>query len=73
MNSVTFGKRRYHEHPDMEKWCHENIGKGGWTWETPKTWEGMNEQVWVVHSMFGNTTFAFKNQRDYTMFILRWL
>jgi hypothetical protein len=28
--------------------------------------------AWTIHSMFGNTTFAFKNKRHYTWFILRW-
>lgn len=73
MNKITFGKDRYHQHPDMEAWCHKHIGKGGWTWGEPKTWEGLNDQVWVMYSMFGNTTFVFKEDRHYTMFILYWL
>ena len=71
-NWFTFGKDRYHLNGTMEKWCHENIGKGGWTYSTPKTWEGMEDKIWVMHSMFGNTTFDFKESRDLTMFLLRW-
>ena len=69
---VTFGKDRYHQHTIMEQWCHKNIGKGGWTYSTPKTWEGMDDKVWIVHSMFGNTTFAFKEPKHLTMFLLKW-
>lgn len=69
---ITFGKDRYHEHGRMEYWCEKNIGPGGWTWGTPETWEGMGDKTWVIHSMFGNTTFAFKDPRHYTLFVLRW-
>jgi hypothetical protein len=68
---ITFGKDRYHQHPEMEQWCHQNVGTGGWSYDTPKTWEGMNK-VWVMHSMFGNTTYCFKDSKDLTMFLLRW-
>lgn len=69
---ITFGKDKYHLHPEMESWCHKNIGRGGWTYDTPKTWEGMGDKIWVMHSMFGNTTFVFKDQKHYTLFVLRW-
>ena len=69
---ITFGKDRYHEHTDMESWCHKNIGPGGWSYASPKTWEGMGDKIWIMHSMFGNTTFAFKDPRHYTLFVLRW-
>jgi hypothetical protein len=70
---ITFGKERYWQHPDMEQWCHEHVGTGGWSYQTPETWEGMNGKIWVMHSMFGNTTFAFKDAKHLTMFLLRWL
>lgn len=73
MNEITFGKDRYHEHLDMEKWCYKNIGKGGWSWGTPKTWEGMDDKIWTMNSAFGNTTFAFKEQKHYNWFVLRWI
>lgn len=72
MNEITFGKRRYHEIGAMEYWCAEHIGKGGWTYDTPKTWKGLDNKVWVMYSMFGNTTFAFKEAKDFTFFVLRW-
>ena len=63
-NSITFGKDRYHQHLEMEDWCHQFIGEGGWTWGEPATWEGMGNKVWIMYSMFGNTTFAFKDKRQ---------
>lgn len=69
---ITFSKNRYHENGAMERWCAEHIGKGGWTYDTPKSWEGMDGKVWVMHSMFGNTTFAFRDPKHLTMFLLRW-
>lgn len=69
---ITFGKDRYHQHGEMEEWCHTHIGKGGWLWGSPKTWEGLDDKIWIMHSTFGNTTFAFKDARHYTLFVLRW-
>lgn len=69
---ITFGKDRYHLNAVMEYWCADHIGKGGWTYATPETWEGMDGKIWVMHSMFGNTTFAFKDPKHLTLFILRW-
>lgn len=72
MNTVDFGKAHYHLNGEMEKWCRENVGNGGWTYSTPNTWEGMDGKIWIMHSMFGHTTFAFKEDSDMTAFILKW-
>lgn len=69
---ITFGKDRYHLNGEMERWCHDNIGKGGWSYDTPKTWDGMGGRVWAMHSLFGHTTFVFKDSKHLTMFLLRW-
>jgi hypothetical protein len=69
---ITFGKDRYHQHPEMEQWCRDYVGEGGWSYATPKTWEGMGDKIWIMHSMFGNTTYCFKDPKQLTMFILRW-
>jgi hypothetical protein len=70
---ITFGKNRYHLHPEMEQWCRDNIGPGAWTFDRPKTWEGKGSKIWVIYSMgFGDITFAFKNPEDATAFVLRW-
>jgi hypothetical protein len=72
MNFYTFGKDRYHLNGEMEQWCRENIGQGGWSYANPKTWEGMNGKIWVMSSMFGNTKFSFKDPKHLTLFLLRW-
>ena len=69
---ITFGKDRYHLNGEMERWCRDNVGEGGWHYDTPKSWAGMGGKIWSIHSMFGNTTFAFKEAKHLTMFILRW-
>jgi hypothetical protein len=72
MNYITFGKDRYHLQGEMQAWCDKNIGQGLWIGEQyPKDWTGMPD--WTIHSMFGSTTFAFKDARNYTLFILRWI
>lgn len=72
MNAITFNNTRYHLNGAMEYWCAEHVGMGGWHYDTPKSWAGMGDKVWSMNSMFGNTTFAFKHERDYTWFVLRW-
>jgi hypothetical protein len=69
---ITFGKDCYHLNGEMEQWCRDNVGNGGWTYGSPATWEGMEGKIWTMHSMFGNTTFCFKEAKHLTMFILRW-
>ena len=69
---ITFGKDRYHLNGEMEQWCKDNVGPGKWIGGTLKTWEGMEPNVWVIESMFGNTTFSFKDPKHLTHFLLRW-
>jgi hypothetical protein len=72
MSYITFGKERYHEHGRMEYWCSKHFGPGNWISEpVVKDWNGMQVN-WTIHSMFGNTTFSFKDPKDCVMFILRW-
>jgi hypothetical protein len=72
MHWIAFDKDRYHQHREMENWCRQYIGEGGWSFDIPKTWEGMAGKSWVMHSMFGRTTFAFKEQKDFNWFLLKW-
>lgn len=69
---IKFSKRRYHEQDDMHAWCIKNIGKGGWSYTTPSSWDELHERRWVMHSMFGSTTFAFRHSDDATAFKLVW-
>jgi len=69
---ITFGKDRYHQHIEMENWCSSKFGPGNWISERiVKDWEGM-QVTWTIHSMFGNTTFSFKDPKHLTLFLLVW-
>jgi len=72
MHEITFNNTRYHLNGEMEQWCKDNIGEGKWVGGKLKTWEGMKPNVWAIESMFGNTTFMFKEDKDYMWFLLRW-
>jgi hypothetical protein len=72
MNTITFGKEKYHLHQRMENWCTSHFGPGNWIGAySPESWEGMQVN-WTINSMFGNTTFCFKNEEDYTWFVMQW-
>lgn len=68
---ITFNKDRYHQQGLISQWCVKNFGPGQWIGERyPKDWEGLPN--WTIHCMFGQTTFAFKNEQDYSWFLLKW-
>jgi hypothetical protein len=71
MIEVVFEKDRYHTIGTMERWCAENIGLGGWVYGDPDDWEE-GKRKWAITSIFGRTTFYFKDDEDATMFTLRW-
>lgn len=64
MTVVGFNKRMYHLNGAMESWCKEHVGPGGWL--------NAPEDLWTISSVFGNTTFTFKYERDATLFALKW-
>ncbi len=63
---LQFDKDRYHLQRDMVQWCEQNLGPGGYTGVDPYT------STWSWNSMFGSTFFYFKNERDATLFSLKW-
>ena len=65
MKEITFNNTRFHLNGEMEEWCRNNIGQGGWG----AAHEG---DVWRIDSMFGNTTFKFKHEKDFIWFTMRW-
>lgn len=71
-HTITFGKNRYHQQTEMVEWCKEHCGFGTWSYSTPTTWEGLVKMNWSVDSTFGNTTFAFRDPKHLTLFVLRW-
>jgi hypothetical protein len=64
VTEIQFGKDKYHEVETMIKWCYEHFGEGGWLAKPGSKWS--------VDSGFGNTFFIFKNEKDATIFALRW-
>lgn len=72
MNSITLNNTRYHQQNEMISWCEQHIGKGGWTWGIPEIWEGLDDWIWAICSLYGYTTFSFKNSQDFVLFTLRW-
>lgn len=64
MNTIEFGREKYHLQDEMYGWCLKNIGDGGWLKN--------DESIWQMESIFGNTTFTFKRPEDLTLFLLRW-
>jgi hypothetical protein len=71
MNHITFGKDQYHLQNAIQDWCEEQFGPGRYIYQSyPKDWTGLPN--WTVHVMFGRTTFAFKDDKHYNWFVLRW-
>ena len=71
MIQIEFGKDRYHTIDVMINWCRNNIsGFGGWVFADPDDWD--QGRKWAISSQFGNTTFYFNDDKDATMFTLRW-
>lgn len=67
-SSVRFGKDKYHLQGQMEEWCRQHLGNGGWAYKL----SDVPDNFWCIQSMFGNTTFTFRNEQDATMFRLVW-
>ena len=70
---VQFSNRHYHLQGDMIEWCEKHIGKNpenNWVYADPGDWDN---RIWCVSSMFGNTSFFFKNPVHATAFSLKWL
>lgn len=68
ITKVTFGKDRFHQQEEMIRWCKQNIGDGGWSQSLTQ-----ESKKWRVDSMFGNTDFWFKEEKDYLLFCLKWM
>lgn len=72
MKAITFRKSRYHQHVEMEDWCQKHIGPGQWYYPSTDIWEKLGDSLWVIYGSFGNITFAFKEEKHYMLFLLRW-
>lgn len=69
MYQITFSKQRYHEVSDMLTWCKQHIGDGGWGRYQEDIF---SDYEWDIEQMFGNTTFRFKDAKDYSKFLVKW-
>ena len=71
---IIFGKDRFHQITEIEQWCTDNIGKGGWAFggniREDESWS--DDYAWGIDSIFGNTTFTFKHYDHYILFALKW-
>lgn len=71
---LAYGKEFYHLQGQMINWCEKHVGPNpphsDWAWDNITDWN--REGSWAIRSMFGITLFYFKNERDATMFVLRW-
>ena len=67
MTEFSFGKDQYHLQNEIRAWCRGHFGPG--MWMNPKG----QTQTWGWESAFGNTHYFFKNEKDATIFALRWM
>lgn len=67
MRSIKFGKDRYHLNGEMYEWLVSNFGSGGW-------YKGSIDanHRWAWESGFGITIYYFREDKDASMFLLRW-
>lgn len=75
MKKVQFDKGRYHLQDEMQKWCKAHIGPGEWGNPEPINdieYFDRKGVKWCIDCMFGNTFFFFRDDRDATMFLLKW-
>jgi hypothetical protein len=63
--SITLDRDHYSKQMEIQHWCEEYIGPGGWI--------PSERYKWLIESTFGYTRMTFKNQRDANWFAMRWL
>lgn len=72
MNIIEFDKTRYYQQDAMQKWCEQFIGPGTWSHYAIDYWPDDTTALWIVQSVFGYTTFAFKEEQHLHWFLLKW-
>lgn len=71
---TVYGARYYTIEPiggnwrEMETWCYEVLGETGSIWQETKNLAPEPHKRWYAN----NRKFWFRNEKDRTMFILRW-
>lgn len=71
---IIIDRDRYHMLDDIMTWCSKNIGAGGRVESLVVGMHSINwgEDLWVVKTTFGVSTFAFRDNKDAVLFALRW-
>ena len=62
---IRFSREHYHLINDMWEWCTENFGQGQWAGNT-------FTRDWSIETVFGYTTFVFKDDEQALIFKLKW-
>ena len=65
ITTVKFGKKFYHMHADMIRWCYEAVGPGGWGHTYTNDYSS-----WMITCNLGDTIFYFRNSEDALAFKL---
>jgi hypothetical protein len=61
---ITLGKEYYHLHPQLERWCRDNLGPGRWG-----SYKEVPEDAnWVISGIFGYLTYRFKDEATLNYF-----
>jgi hypothetical protein len=63
-HTAHISKRRYHELSDIQRWCRDNLGDGGYLIT--------GNSKWYITTQFGESEFHFKQEQDLVLFALRW-
>lgn len=71
MTELKLGREYYHRLRDMEQWLDSNIGLGDWA-ALSDFLDDSNLQ-WSINQIFGYTYIRFRQERDATLFTLKWL
>jgi hypothetical protein len=69
MTTLQLDRSYYPIQSEMARWCYDNIGMGGWRLPDRERWG----DKWGIESIFGQTTFHFLDEKDATLFALRWI
>ena len=71
MIELKLGREYYHRLRDMEQWLDSNIGLGDWA-ALSEFLDNGNLQ-WSINQIFGYTYIRFRQERDATLFTLKWM
>ena len=71
MIELKLGREYYHRLRDMEQWLDANIGLGDWA--ALSEFLDDSDLRWSINQIFGYTYIRFRQERDATLFTLKWL